>query len=142
MIVYQVKCSNGHEFEGWFRNSGVFDQQRKRGDIDCPLCGDTEVSKAPMAPHVARSSGRSDATHESTKEAPAQAAATIAQLRTYVEKHCDYVGESFPAEARRIHYGEVEKRSIYGEASSKEVSRLTDEGIEVHQLPTLPRRND
>lgn len=138
MIVYQVKCSNDHEFEGWFRNSAAFEQQRKRGHIDCPICGDTDVSKAPMAPNLAKGSGRD----ESAKIVAKQVAGSLAQLRTYVEKNCDYVGESFPTEARKIHYGETEKRSIYGEASSQEVSKLTEEGIEVHQLPALPRRND
>ena len=141
MIVYQVKCSNGHEFEGWFRNSAAFDQQRKRGDIDCPLCGDTRVTKAPMAPHVARGSSADAAKHAGAKAMAKQVVASMAQLRKYVEKNCDYVGEAFPTEARRIHYGEVEKRSIYGEASQKDVTSLTDEGIEVHELPALPRRN-
>lgn len=148
MISYQLKCSSGHEFEAWFPNSGSYDDQRAAGDLDCPLCGDPEVMKAPMAPAVASRKESTHVTSEArTHEARAEEVArkivdAAYKLREHVEQNCDNVGTEFAEEARRIHYGEAEERGIYGEASSEETKSLDDEGIDVYRLPALPRRND
>lgn len=145
MISYQLKCSTGHEFEAWFPNSGSYDEQRASGDVSCPMCGDLEVMKAPMAPNVSTSKGRESTrpAHEARAEEVAHEIVEAAhKLREHVEANCDNVGTEFAEEARRIHYGEAEERGIYGEATSEETQSLDDEGIEVFRLPNPPRRND
>ncbi len=140
MIKYQLRCDKAHEFEGWFADSATCDAQLKAGDVACPFCGSVEVSKAIMAPRIAkRESGKSVAV------APPQEAVQLKQalraLRDQVEKNCDYVGEQFAEEARKIHYGEADARGIYGESTEQESAELADEGIEVSRIPWVPRED-
>ena len=151
MILYQLSCSDGHEFEAWFRDGAAYDSQSASGDVACPFCGDTHVSKAPMAPRLATRKGKEPArSPEPEKENPESRARKVAEqilravnrFRTQVEENCDYVGDNFAEEARKIHYGETEKRGIYGEATDQEKSDLDDEDIEYHKIPFPIRRND
>jgi hypothetical protein len=130
MIKYQLRCALRHEFDGWFRDSGDFDEQSADGLLACPVCGSGEVEKAIMAPSVA--TGPSADRREEMRRTMAEAAA---RAREYVGKHFDYVGDRFPEEARKIHYGEKKAQGIYGEASAKEVSDLVEEGVPVAPLP-------
>lgn len=154
MILYELICSADHRFEAWFRDSGAFDKQRKSRSVGCPICGDLKVRKAIMAPAVAGTRKRIAADSEAkgakadaepasrpNAEAIRQLTEVAAKIRDHVEKHCDYVGDSFPEEARRIHYGETEARGIYGEASESQARELHEEGVPVGRLPFLPRRN-
>jgi hypothetical protein len=111
----------------------MFDKQSAGGKITCPQCGNNDVTKAPMAPRVARSR-KAEAT-----ASPAQLRTALQELRRHVETNCDYVGERFAEEARRIHYGESDPRGIYGETSAEDAAGLADEGIEVSRIPWLPR---
>ena len=138
MIVYELKCSGGHVFEGWFRDAATFDRQAAAGKVACAVCGDSQVAKAPMAPRLAK---RRDSDAASKPGLPAEAVKTLTELRQKIETECDYVGERFVEEARRIHYGEGEKRGIYGEASDDQAKELVDEGIDVKKIPWLPRRD-
>lgn len=133
MIKYLLRCDAAHEFEGWFRGSADFDEQAGRGLLECPACGSADVRKAIMAPAVAgtKKSGR----QERLAEIRAAMAEAAGRARDYVEKNFDYVGERFPEEARKIHYGEVEQRGIYGEASGKDVRELVEEGVSIAPLP-------
>ena len=131
MIVYNLRCSSSHDFEGWFRNSEAFDAQAIEGKLVCPVCGATDVTKAPMAPSVA-------GTKRTATPAPQQLRQMrqfMTGLRKYVQENADYVGPKFPEEARKIHYGETEERQIYGEASLKDAKELLEEGIDVAPLP-------
>jgi hypothetical protein len=143
MIVYELKCSKGHVFEGWFRDGATFDRQATAGKVACAVCGDSAIAKAPMAPRLAKRRG--DAQNGGpgglTTEQAGEAMKLLAELRQKVESECDYVGERFAEEARRIHYGETEQRGIYGEASDEQAKELGDEGIDVKKVPWLPRRN-
>jgi hypothetical protein len=160
MILYELRCGAGHGFEAWFRNSDTYDLQRAADQIYCPVCGGGDVSKAPMAPRIGRSGGRSRgevAVPESSNPPPADGAAPalspqdhekmrvvlskIAELNRHIADTCDYVGGAFAEEARKIHYGEVPRREIYGEASPAEAAELREEGISVASLPWL-RRTD
>ncbi len=133
MIKYQLLCESDHEFEGWFRDSADFDDQSAGGLLECPLCGTTDVRKAVMAPAIAkRRSGSSSATKSAFLKEMAEAAG---RARKYVESNFDYVGDKFPEEARKIHYGETDARGIYGEATGREVKDLVDEGVSVAPLP-------
>lgn len=133
MIKYQLLCGYDHEFEGWFRDSADYDAQAGQGLIECPVCGGENVRKAVMAPSVARRDRGSRETR--LAELKRDMGAAMERARAYVEKHFDYVGDKFPEEARKIHYGETEERGIYGEATGKEVKELVEEGVSVAPLP-------
>lgn len=142
MILYQLRCDKNHEFEAWFKGSAGFDAQNRKGAVECPFCGTAKIAKAPMAPSVVGSRGEAEPRHSpETRELADQVVAAVRKLRRHVEDNCDYVGDAFPEEARRIHYGEKDLRGIYGEATPDEARRLDEEGIEVFRLPGLPRRN-
>ena len=135
MILFDLRCSHGHEFEAWFRDGATYDRQAAEGAIACAVCGDTAVSKALMAPAVATGGARLD---------PERAAAALRSLRkvqNHIEQNFDHVGPQFAEEARKMHYGEADKRSIYGEATQSEAKELRDEGIAVGQIPWLPRQD-
>jgi len=149
MIVYELRCSAGHGFEAWFRNSDTYDQQHAAHQISCPMCGIDDVSKAPMAPRIAKSRG--EPVPVQNTPAPPQGQVTseqmrlvmskIAELNKHIAETCDYVGKDFPEEARKIHYGEVEHHEIYGEATQDEAAELREEGIAVASVPWI-RRSD
>ena len=154
MIRYALACDKRHEFEIWFKNSADYDRQRKRGLVTCPDCGSAKVEKMIMAPALGRSSKKISAPQsaETAAPAPPETKSPVAmmspqehefrkklkELREHLTKNADNVGTKFPEEARKMHYGEIEHRSIYGEASPKDAKELHDEGIEFHPLPVLP----
>ncbi len=127
MIVFDLKCGASHVFEAWFGSGADYDAQRARGLIECPLCGDGDIAKAAMAPAVPRKTSSSDG---------GMAGLLAAQRR--MESASDYVGKSFAAEARSMHDGDTEPRSIYGEASRDEVKALVEDGVPVAPLPFRP----
>ena len=161
MILYNLVCAKGHQFESWFAGSAAYDKQAKRGLVECPVCGSAKVEKALMTPRLAR-------TRKSTPpalESPAPAAASepvvpaapeppapvavispqerelrtkLKELREHLVKNAENVGQRFPEEARKMHYGEKEHRSIYGTASPDDAKALHEEGIEFAPLPVLP----
>jgi hypothetical protein len=136
MIVFELKCGSDHTFEAWFQDSKAYERQRRRKDIACPVCGDSEVEKAPMAPAVARSRESQAADERKMVKAALQ---QLAAVRKHVEENCDYVGPKFADEARKMHHGEVEKRDIYGEATAEEAKELAEEGVEFARIPWGPR---
>ncbi len=141
MIKYALACEQAHEFESWFPSSDAFETQRKRGFVTCPFCNSAKVEKQIMAPSVAR-----------TDKAPAPEAQPVAvlsdkereiraalrALREHVLKNSENVGKGFVEEARKMHYGETEERSIYGEADLAEARALLEEGIDVLPIPVVP----
>jgi hypothetical protein len=150
VIVFDLACSDGHRFEAWFRSGAAYDEQAEAGALVCPVCGDTRVVKAPMAPRVARAAGGepvAKAERQPVKKGqgrgPVQEPAQIlARLRGLIEANCDDVGSRFAEEARRIHFGETDARGIYGEASREEAAALREDGIDYQVLPWWQRRND
>ncbi|MGB0574976.1 MAG: DUF1178 family protein [Alphaproteobacteria bacterium] len=141
MIVFDLKCSNDHEFETWFPSSEAFDKQRKAKKVVCPVCNDTKVDKALMAPSVSGTKKKGEkAVHLSSKgeEQVGKYMAALKEIRQKVEQNSDYVGDKFPEEARKIHYGETEERSIHGEATDEEAAELVEEGIDVQKIPWTP----
>ena len=156
MIRYSLRCEGDHAFESWFRSSSAYDSQVKRKLVACPVCGSAKVEKAIMAPRIVGKKG-----HEAAASVPAPAAAVtdaaatptstpllmgqerelrakLKELRDHIVKNADNVGERFPSEARKMHYGDIEHRPIYGEASPEEARALIEEGVEVSPLPVLP----
>jgi hypothetical protein len=141
MIRYSLKCDRAHEFEAWFRSSAAYDEQRKAGHVACAVCGSTEIGKAVMAPAVAGASKLPDQAEPNLTKPASPAEAALADLRRHIERTSDYVGRDFAAEARRIHDGEADKRSIWGEASLRDAKALHDDGIPVAPIPWM-RRGD
>jgi hypothetical protein len=150
MIRYALACNKGHAFESWFQNSAAFDKQVKRGLLTCPVCNSAKIEKAMMAPQL---SGTKKGTDASGPESPSPATPApvamvtpqerelrkkLRELREHLVKNADYVGQKFPDEARKMHYGDIEHRSIYGEASPDQAREMHEEGIEFHPLPALP----
>jgi hypothetical protein len=156
MIRYALRCERDHNFESWFQDSAAYDQQVKRKLVSCPVCESVAIEKAIMAPRIVSKKGRERAPEQveaPAAPAPAPAAteatplvmtqerelrAKLKELRDHIVKNADNVGERFPNEARKMHYGEIEHRPIYGEASPEEAKSLIDEGVEVSPLPVLP----
>jgi hypothetical protein len=152
MIRYALACAKGHSFESWFQSSAAFDRQAKRALITCPICGSSKVDRAIMSPNIARARKRKAGADANPAPEAAAAATPVAmispqerelrhklrELREHVTKRADYVGRKFPEEARKMHYGETEHRSIYGEASPQQAKELHEEGVEFYPLPTLP----
>mgnify|MGYP001409772643 CR=1 FL=1 len=143
MIHYTLVCDQRHEFDGWFRGSAGFDEQKRLGVLVCPECGSNDVSKGIMAPNVATGAGdreedRGPTTPSEHVARRAQVRQFVADLRAHGERTCDYVGDRFPDEARRLHYGESEQRNIYGEATIEEAKALSEEGVPPAPLPPAP----
>jgi hypothetical protein len=136
MIRYALACEAGHEFEGWFSASGDFDDQARRGLLNCPVCETREVRKQIMAPAVAGTSKRDDA--QTALAQRAMMMEVMSRVRAHVKDNFDYVGDRFAAEARAIHDGKSEVRGIYGEASTAEVKALVADGVPVAPLPPEP----
>jgi hypothetical protein len=157
MIRYALRCERDHTFESWFQNSSTYESQVKRKLVSCPVCNSVNVEKAIMAPQIVSKRGREKANPapaSAPAPAPAEAPTTgptpllmaqerelrakLKELRDHIVKNADNVGERFPTEARKMHYGDIEHRPIYGEASPEEARALIDEGVEVSPLPVLP----
>jgi len=163
MIRYNLRCERDHTFESWFQSSAAYESQEKRKLVSCPVCGSVKVERAIMAPRIVSKKGRDKAREPAPAAAttpgspgtevatPAASASTpllmaqerelrakLKELRDHIVKNADNVGERFPNEARKMHYGDIEHRPIYGEASPDEARSLIDEGIEVSPLPVLP----
>jgi hypothetical protein len=134
MILYEIRCAGGHQFEAWFKDSKTFDRQAKRGQVECPTCGDTEVAKAPMAPKRVASKSEKDR-RARVRQRTRELMQSVREAQREVEDKFDYVGERFPDEARKIHYGESDERPIYGEASIEEAKDLAAEDIKVFRVP-------
>ncbi|ABD86092.1 DUF1178 family protein [Rhodopseudomonas palustris] len=158
MIRYTLRCDHGHQFESWFQSSSAYDSQARRKLVSCPNCGSVKVEKAIMAPQISHQRkdpaqpaaavpapapevAAPDATSTSTPLLLAQERelrSKLKELRDHITKNADNVGQKFPNEARKMHYGDIEHRPIFGEATSDEARALIDEGIDVTPLPVLP----
>jgi hypothetical protein len=137
MIRFSLRCDRSHEFDGWFRNSEDFDTQHKRGLVSCPTCNSAKVEKALMAPAVQSARKK----EKVALAANAQQKAAMAELKKLAEKlreNSDYVGDKFAEEARKIHFGESDARSIHGEATVEEARGLAEDGVEFMPLPVFP----
>ncbi len=141
MILFDLKCAKGHVFEAWFRDGGAADRQIAGRKVACPTCGNTKVAKAPMAPRIGRGGPKPAGGPREMAAMSAKIRRDLTELRAKVEANCDYVGDRFAEEARKIHYGETDPRGIYGETSKDEAKNLSDEGVEFARIPWLPRHD-
>ena len=161
MILYRLRCAKGHEFDCWFKDSKTYERQEKKSLIGCAVCGSSKVTRAVMAPRIGKK-GKDEAAEiveapataptpapspeqqqmsALAKQMPKELREALLKVRAEVEKNCEHVGDKFAEEARKIHYGESDKRGIYGETSDEEAEALAEEGIEFGRLPWIPRGN-
>ena len=150
MIHYQLQCDQAHGFDGWFKDSASFEKQAKRGLIECPECGGTDIERALMAPALGKRENLPVVVETPPPPAagpekaaggrlPAQMIAVLQRMRAEVEKNCDYVGPDFADQARAMHRGEVEAKGIYGETTEEQAESLAEEGISIAKIPWVPR---
>ena len=148
MISFSLICKNNHEFEGWFRTSEDYELQLKKGLISCPSCNNNIIQKALMAPAVKSSKKLNnnfiDNKNVNSNNLENKAVIgdndlrmALRNIRTYVEKNCDNVGDDFANEARLISKGKKKARGIYGKVDNKEAEKLLDEGIEINAVPWI-----
>ena len=153
MILYNLKCSQNHIFEAWFKDSRTYDKQAKRKHIECPVCSDTAIEKAIMAPRLSSTTRKKGLEYENSKtdnsrnklkpnidksrasKAAREFLEITHKLQKHVEENCENVGKNFAEEARAIHYGETKERGIYGEATPSEVKDLVEEDIPISSIP-------
>ncbi|MDZ5646552.1 DUF1178 family protein [Nitrospirillum sp. BR 11828] len=167
MILYEMKCGQGHTFDVWFRNADACDQQLAAGEVACAVCGDHGVSKAPMAPRIAKGRAKGQGGRVEEEPAPVPAAAPpqpapevtpavmaeaaaqgpaavlslLREMRRQVEANATHVGDRFAEEARKIHYGEAEAKPIYGQTTDEEAAELEDEGVTFARIPWVPKHD-
>jgi hypothetical protein len=148
MILYQLRCGKDHEFEAWFKDGQTCERQLARKTVECPSCGSRKVAKALMAPRIGSAEKKQPANPPAKPASDAQNPMSVMasamrqhlqEIRSRIEENCDYVGDKFADEARKIHYGETEARGIYGEATDQQHQELVEEGVEVARIPWLPR---
>jgi hypothetical protein len=137
MIRFSLRCERDHAFDGWFRNGADFDTQRERKLVACPVCGSEVIEKALMAPAV--STGRKqEKLALAVSDEQRRVIAKLKELSEKLRQNAEDVGGRFAEEARKIHFGEVEPRGIYGEATAAEAKSLLEDGVAFMPLPVLP----
>ncbi len=137
MIVFNLNCSDcAFSFEGWFENTTDFNKQIKKGILSCPSCNSIQIKKGLMAPNVAKKSNTKN------PKINKSIATNVKKLKNIIEKEFDYVGDKFTEEAKKIKYGEVKERAIYGEASIEQTKELIDEDIDVVTLPFSTKKTN
>lgn len=135
MIVFDLKCGGGHVFEAWFGSSADYDSQRERALIACPVCGDSDVAKAVMAPNVAAKGNRRAEPVAGAKPDAKAVMAALAAAQAKLLEGSEYVGLAFADKARAMHLGEADHAPIHGQASLAEAKALVEEGVAVAPLP-------
>ena len=140
MIKYQLKCECGVEFESWFSSSKEYDRLEKKKLLSCQCGKSNNISKQLMAPQIA-SKKEVDTKISKQEEFYKTVNKKLRDLREYVEKNAEYVGDNFVSEARSIHYDKKNVRSIYGKASPEQTEELLEEGIEVNTVPWINKTN-
>lgn len=138
MKVLNLRCAHDHRFEGWFASGEAFETQVAGGLVDCPMCGDRAIERLPSAPRLNTLALREPVAAPAAADAGTQLQNLWMRAVRHVIDSTEDVGERFPEEARRIHYGEVEDRGIRGQASREDADALREEGIEILALPLPP----
>ena len=137
MIVFNLNCSDcAFSFEGWFENTKDYNKQIRKGLLTCPSCNSTQIKKGLTAPNIAKKS------NSKIPKRNKSIASNVKRLKKIIEKEFDYVGDKFTEEAKKIKYGEVKERAIYGEASIEQTKELIDEDIDVLPLPFSTKKTN
>ena len=140
MIKYNLKCHNDHEFESWFSNSKEYDKLNKKRLLECIYCSSKKINKSIMSPTIFNSKEKNkqiEATNENFKDKKNK----LLNLRKYIEKNFDYVGNDFSKKAREVYYNKKSKKSIYGTTTTKEREELAEDGIDFISIPWVNKDN-
>ena len=140
MIKYNLKCHNNHNFESWFADSKEFDNLNKKKLLGCIYCSSSKISKSIMAPMVSNTKKRKDE-NQVINEILKSEKNNLLQIRKYIEKNFEYVGENFSRKVREVYYDKKNNKSIYGIATPKEREELAEEGIDLLSIPWVNKDN-
>ncbi|MFV1997381.1 MAG: DUF1178 family protein [Acidiferrobacterales bacterium] len=135
MIIYDLRCHNDHQFEGWFKTSDDFRLQKEGGVLNCPVCGSLKIAKLPTASRINR---HSSAKNPSTGQLVNAEQTLLKKIHDYVDSNFVDVGSEFPEQARKIYYGEAKPAPIRGTATLDEARELNEEGVDIISLPPAP----
>jgi hypothetical protein len=133
MMVFDLKCTHAHVFEAWFGSSADYEDQRARGLLSCPICGDADIAKAVMAPNIPAKGNRAPA--NAAAPDPKALMAALAQVQAKMLEGSQWVGMSFADKARAMHAGEEAAAPIHGQTSLAEAKALIEDGVPVAPLP-------
>lgn len=134
MIVFNLSCIDCNiKYEGWFDNSKEFEKQKRKKLISCPSCEGFNIKKSLMAPNISKKTNS-----KIFKETKKTLINKIEKYKKTIEKNFDYVGDNFTEEAKKMKYGEIDERPIYGEANIEQRKELLDEEISIVPLPWTP----
>jgi len=140
MIIFDLQCSNGHIFEGWFDSAEAFEEQNRRGLISCPYCNDTNIKRV-LSPVAIKRSGRKEPEEREDQKKEIDYVKLYKEFVKYIKENSEDVGANFAKEALKMHYGLTKKRNIRGYATEEEEKMLKEEGIEFFKI-LLPKEDD
>ena len=140
MIKYNLKCHNNHEFESWFSDSNEFEKLDKKKLLECIYCSSKKISKSIMAPMVSVVKEKNN-NIKNLKKLLSQEKDKLLNLRNYIEKNFEYVGENFSRKVREIYYDKNNNKTIYGTTTKKEREELAEEGIDLLSIPWVDKDN-
>jgi hypothetical protein len=133
MIKYLLKCSNKHEFESWFSDSGEYEKVKKMNLVECIFCKSTEVEKSIMSPNIVGKKRKVDTSFNNKEFIKIKK--DLQKIKKFVKKNFEFVGDKFPQEVRQIYYDNKKNKNIYGTVSPQEKKELKEEGIELASIP-------
>ena len=140
MIKYILKCQNAHEFESWFSNSSEYEKLKKNRMLECIYCSSKKIDKSIMAPMISSSKNKSKKEKILSKDLN-NTKKLLQQLRKYIEKNFDYVGDDFSKKVREVYYDKKNNKGIYGTTTKEEREELSEEGIELVSVPWINKDN-
>ena len=140
MIKYNLKCSNGHEFKSWFSDSNEFEKLNKKRLLDCIYCSSKKIKKSIMAPMVSGSKLKEDNMNFLNQKL-SRKKNELLQIRNYIEKNFEYVGDKFSKKVREVYYDKKTKKTIYGTTTKDERDELAEEGFDLLSIPWVNKDN-
>ena len=140
MIKYNLKCSNGHEFISWFSDSLEFDKLNKKKLLECIYCSSKKINKSIMAPMISGGKLKEDSSNL-LNEKLSDKKKELLQIRNYIEKNFEFVGDKFSQKVREVYYDKKTKKTIYGSTTKEEREELAEEGIDLISIPWVSKDN-
>jgi hypothetical protein len=140
MIKYNLKCINKHEFESWFSDSKEYEKLLRKKLLECIFCKSKKVNKSIMSPNVTQSRSIINTKHPSKKDY-LKVKNDLIQLRKFIEKNFEFVGDKFASKVRNIYYDEENNKNIYGTVTEQEREDLKEEGIKLSTIPWVKKDN-
>jgi len=140
MIKYNLKCSNGHEFKSWFSDSNEFDKLNKKKLLECIYCSSKKIKKSIMAPMISGGKLKEDSMNLLNEKLSSKKNELL-QIRKYLEKNFEFVGDKFSQKAREVYYNKETRKTIYGTTTPEERDELAEEGIDLLSIPWVSKDN-